>query len=78
MKARTFDAILAERDPKRFGNRFRFCGEETILNEHSPFQDELVASDFKPPKYWSVVALAPAPRPQIVDVNLSMRREQRH
>lgn len=73
MKMPTFDSMLALRDPKKFGYRYNFCDSEPILKSGSPFDDRLVASDFTPPRYWSVVALG-ALRPQIVSVRNSVTR----
>lgn len=74
MKPQTYDSVLAQSDPKHFGYRYEFCGGEPILAHNSPFEDRLVASDSNPPRYWAVVALAPAARPRIVDVITSPER----
>jgi hypothetical protein len=63
-----FNAILAQRDPKSFGDWYQFCGKEPILAQNSLFEDRLVASDASPPRFWAIVALAQAPRPRIFDV----------
>ena len=77
MKMPTLDSVLAVRDPKKFGNRYNFCGNEAILKAGSPFDDRLLASDAKPPKFWSIVALG-ALRPQIASVTNSVTRGDNH
>jgi hypothetical protein len=57
MPARTFASVLFERDPRRLELPFRFCKDAPILKEKLPVPSSLMASDFLPPKFWSIVSL---------------------